>query len=164
MPKKLRAERVGDDLANGLDVGGRDRRGPGVVPQLEAVFLDEIGVAGCFAHDSSGDVLLVVHAASASWGDQRGAGGGVGEAAEFVVGEEAVGVGLGGHQADLEVGQPGRDHRYGQAVAADRLEGDADGRQRGGVESSTIIHIESLRTMPQAMCQTPLEVFSSVPT
>ena len=109
-----------------------------MVPKLEPVLLDEVGVAGRLAHDLACGFLLVFDAERGGRADEAGARSRVWEAAELAVLEEPVGVGLGGDQPYLQVGQAGSNQRDGEAAAADRLEGDADGGQRGRVE---VVHL-----------------------
>jgi hypothetical protein len=84
-----------------------------------------------------------------------------------VVGEQAVGVRLGGHQAHLQVRQTGCNHRHRQAVAADRLEGDADRRQRRRVEVVHLVdqeqraracRLRDLADLSQQVCQVLLGI------
>ena len=75
-----------------------------MVPELEAVFLEEVRVAGRLAHDLAGRRLLVTRRPRVAAGDdERGARGGRRQAAELAVLEEAIRVRLGGHQPDLKV-------------------------------------------------------------
>jgi hypothetical protein len=81
---------------------------------------------------------FVVDAQGGGGPDQGGPGGRVGQAPQLPVLEQPVGIGLGRHEPDLEVGQAGPGQRHRQAATADGLEGDADGRQRRGVQ---VVHL-----------------------
>ena len=90
-----------------------------VVPELESILLDQVGVAGRLAHDLPCGLLFVVDAERGRRPDERGAGGRVAEGAELAVLEEAVGVELGRDQPHLQVGQAGTDERDRRIASED---------------------------------------------
>jgi Phage integrase SAM-like domain len=110
--EEVAGERVGNGLANRVDVGACDRGGLSVVPQLQSVLLEEVGVAGGFAHGTTRGGLLIADALGCCRCDQRRAGGGGAETPELVVLKQPVGIWLGSHQPCLQVGESRADHRH----------------------------------------------------
>ncbi|MFI5004230.1 MAG: hypothetical protein ACHQE6_04380, partial [Solirubrobacterales bacterium] len=114
---------------------------------LAPVLLEKVGVAAGLSDDQLDGVALEVHLLDLGGSEERHAGGGLGEAADVVVDEEARGVGLCLSEHHGQARESGSHERDGEALLGDAVQREADRGQGAPIE---VLHLVEQEQRPGA--------------